>query len=198
MFDKIFEFESKLAKFTGAPYAIMTDCCTHAIELCLRYDQVKRTKFTAYTYLSMLMTMTQLDIEYALIDEEWIGEYQLHGTRIWDSARRLEPDMYRPGTFQCVSFSRNKPLKAVRGGAILLDDTIAYETMLKQRCDGRDLRQIDWGSQQEYHLGYHYMPKIEEAEHALVCLEKYIKDKNFNPVIYSYPDCRNITICKNK
>jgi dTDP-4-amino-4,6-dideoxygalactose transaminase len=33
-FEKIVEFESALAKFTGAPYAVMTDCCTHAIELC--------------------------------------------------------------------------------------------------------------------------------------------------------------------
>lgn len=196
MFEKIFEFESELAKFTGAPYAIMTDCCTHAIELCLRYDQVKSTKFTAYTYLSMLMTMAQLDIKYELIDEAWIGEYQLYGTRIWDSARRLEPNMYRPGTFQCVSFSRNKPLKAVRGGAILLDDAQAYDTMLKQRCDGRDLNTIDWGTQTHYQLGYHYMPKIEEAELSLECLKKYIENKNFNPEFYGYPDCRNITISK--
>jgi dTDP-4-amino-4,6-dideoxygalactose transaminase len=39
-FEKIVEFESALAKFTGAPYAVMTDCCTHAIELCLRYDNI--------------------------------------------------------------------------------------------------------------------------------------------------------------
>ena len=37
MFEKIKQFEEALADFTGAPYAIMTDCCTHAIELCLRY-----------------------------------------------------------------------------------------------------------------------------------------------------------------
>jgi len=30
MFDKIKKFEEELAEFTGAPYAIMTDCCTHA------------------------------------------------------------------------------------------------------------------------------------------------------------------------
>ena len=35
MFDKILEFETALAEYTGAPYAVMTDCCTHAIELCL-------------------------------------------------------------------------------------------------------------------------------------------------------------------
>ena len=28
MFDKILKFEHALAEFTGAPYVIMTDCCT--------------------------------------------------------------------------------------------------------------------------------------------------------------------------
>lgn len=51
--------------------------------------------------------------------------------------------MYRTGTLQCVSFSRNKPLKTVRGGAILFDDSVAYNIMLKQRCDGRDLNIFD-------------------------------------------------------
>ena len=37
-------FESKLAEFTGAPYVVTTDCCTHAIELCLRLDKVKKLK----------------------------------------------------------------------------------------------------------------------------------------------------------
>ena len=64
MFDKILQFERALAEFTGAPYAIMTDCCTHAIEMCLRYDQVKHCKMQPYTYLSIPMTMHKLGIEY--------------------------------------------------------------------------------------------------------------------------------------
>jgi dTDP-4-amino-4,6-dideoxygalactose transaminase len=60
MFDKILRFEQELAEFTGAPYAIMTDCCTHAIELCLRYDRVQECEFTPYTYLSIPMTHAQI------------------------------------------------------------------------------------------------------------------------------------------
>ena len=30
-------FEKTIADYFNAPYAIATDCCTHAIELCLRY-----------------------------------------------------------------------------------------------------------------------------------------------------------------
>jgi len=125
-FEEIAQFEKLLAKKTGAPYAIMTDCCTHAIELCLRYKKVKRVQFTAYTYLSIPMTMHKLGIEYDLVPEKWTGEYRFYGTDIWDSARRLEDDMYRPGQMQCLSFGHNKPLQIGHGGAILLDDKEAY------------------------------------------------------------------------
>ena len=45
-FDSILKFEQELAEYTGAPFTIMTDCCTHSIELCMRYDRVKETSFT--------------------------------------------------------------------------------------------------------------------------------------------------------
>ena len=66
-FSSLFEFEQALADFTGSPYAVVTDCCTHAIELCLRYQQPSHCAFTAYTYLSVPMTMRTLGIEYRLI-----------------------------------------------------------------------------------------------------------------------------------
>ena len=94
MFEKILEFEHALARFTGAPYAVMTDCCTHAIELCLRFDRVKRCSIPAHTYLSIPMTLHKLDIDYDYQDWNWLGEYQLGGTRIWDSARLLKENMY--------------------------------------------------------------------------------------------------------
>jgi len=81
-FEKIAEFESALAKFTGAPYAVMTDCCTHAIELCLRFDRVKRCSIPARTYLSVPMTLCKLDIEYDYQDHDWLGEYHITGTRV--------------------------------------------------------------------------------------------------------------------
>ena len=150
MFDKIESFETALAEYTGAPYAIMTDCCTHAIELCLRYERPSNLSFTAYTYLSIPMLMHKLGIEYRLIPEEWTGEYQFHGSRVWDSARRLEPDMYRSGQMQCLSFGHGKPLQIGRGGAILLDDKEAYDSMIQQRYDGRDLSVSPWQEQKVF------------------------------------------------
>jgi dTDP-4-amino-4,6-dideoxygalactose transaminase len=193
MFDKILQFEKSLAEFTGAPYAIMTDCCTHAIELCLRYDKIKSCSFTAFTYLSIPMTMHKLGIRYSFEDESWTGEYQFYDTRIWDSARRLEKDMYRPGTMQCLSFGHGKPLHIGRGGAILLDDVEAYDTMLAQRYDGRDLSISPWESQQVFKVGYHYKPTIEEATQGLALLEG-VKANRPSPAHVNYPDCRKITI----
>jgi len=193
MFDKILKFEQALAEFTGAPYAIMTDCCTHAIELCLRYDRVKEVVMTPYTYLSIPMTMHKLGIKYYFKEEEWTGEYKFHGTRIWDCARRLEKNMHRPGTMQCLSFGYGKPLHIGRGGAILLDDAKAYDTMIAQRYDGRDLNISPWESQQVFKVGYHYKPTIEEATQGLALLEG-IKYTPQEPKHVEYPDLRLIRI----
>lgn len=195
-FEKILKFEQALAEFAGAPYAIMTDGCTHAIELCLRYDQVKECQLTPYTYLSIPMTMHKLGIKYRYLDhawQRWVGEYPIVGTRIWDSARRLEQDMYRPDTLTCLSFGHGKPLHIGRGGAILLDDEEAYRTILQQRYDGRDLTVSPWETQKTFRVGYHYKPTIEEAEQGLALLEG-VKEQKPEPKEVLYPDLRQITI----
>lgn len=194
MFDKILEFEKSLATFTGAPHAITTDCCTHAIELCLRYKNVKTTKFTAFTYLSIPMTMHKLDIQYELISEKWIGEYRFYGTDIWDSARRLEPNMYRPGMFQCLSFGFSKPLEIGRGGAILLDNDKDYKILSMMRYDGRDLSIAPWQNQKIFTPGFHYKLNPEECIKGIEKLEKYKISKDFSPKYVNYPDCREINI----
>ena len=193
MFDKIKKFEEELAQFTGAPYAIMTDCCTHAIELCLRHDRVQEVVMTPYTYLSIPMTMHKLGIKYYYREEEWIGEYRFHGTRIWDSARRLEPEMYRPGMKQCLSFGHGKTLQIGRGGAILLDDQRAYEKIMRMRYDGRDLSILPWQDQKTFQVGYHYKPTPEEAIQGLALLQG-LKENCAAPRAVIYPDLRLIRI----
>ena len=189
-FEKINEFESVLAQFTGAPYAVMTDCCTHAIELCLRHDKIERVVFPAHTYLSIPMTMHKLGIEYNYSDKLWTGEYQFIGTRIWDSARLLKEGMYRKGQLQCLSFGHGKPLEIGRGGAILLDDETTYQKLIRQRYDGRDLNIGPWEQQQTFEVGYHYKPTIEEA---IIGLEK-LPTVDQEPKYFQYPDLREIII----
>jgi dTDP-4-amino-4,6-dideoxygalactose transaminase len=189
-FSSLFDFEQALADFTGSPYVVVTDCCTHAIELCLRYQKVNQTSFTAFTYLSVPMIMRRLGIAYKHTEEPWVGEYQFHGTTIWDSARRLERNMYRAGQMQCVSFGVSKPLHLGRGGAILLDDPNAYHALSQWRSDGRDLHISPWQSQTHYTQGWHYCPTLELCEQGIDCL-KYFAGAVTH---HTYPDCRKLTI----
>ena len=191
-FEKIKQFEDYLSLYTGAPYVIMTDCCTHALELCLRYDQVEECHFTSYTYISIPMLMHKLNIQYSYINQDrpWIGEYRFHGTRIWDSARLLQEGMYRPKEIQCLSFGHDKPLNIGHGGAILLDDAKAYQTLIRQRYDGRDLTVSPWQDQKSFEVGYHYRPTPEDAERGL----ELITSIDQQPKYKDYPDLRKIII----
>ena len=195
-FEKISEFEKALGLFTGAPYVVMTDCCTHALELCFRYDKIRSCVFTPYTYLSIPMTMHKLGIQYEYYSNNlphrqiWLGEYKFEGTRIWDSARLLKQNMYRPGQMQCLSFGYDKPLSIGHGGAILLDDAVAYKKLLAQRYDGRDLTISPWQDQKVFEVGYHYRPTIEDAVKGL----EMINNIDQTPKSKQYPDLRKIII----
>ncbi len=194
-FQAIKDFESAVAKFTGAPYCITTDCCTHAIEIAFRLaHNGSEVSFPARTYLSVLMTMHKIGVRYQLEDIEWRNSYIFQGTQIWDCARYFEKDMYMPGTIQCVSFGRTKPLEIGRGGCILTDNKDLYERASRMRYDGRDIFEyFPWKDQGEFEVGYHYYLRPEECVKGLNLLNegKFIKqiDKH-----YDYPDCREITI----
>ena len=190
----VIKFEKDLAKFTGSGYAVATDCCTHAIELCLRLDKVKKLKTSCYTYLSVPMTFEKLGIKYSWSDEMWIGEYHLQGTRIWDSARLLHPKMYRKGQLQCLSFGNGKPLDNKRGGAILCDSKEDYVALKKMSYDGRDPVIEKWQDQESFSIGYHYNMPYEHAEQCSRLLEQYIKKDDHLPRIEHYKDCRTIKI----
>lgn len=190
-FDPIYKFEQALGLLTGAPYVVMTDCCTHALELCLRYERVTFYEIPSQTYISVPMVMRKLNKAYIYTDCDWIGEYRLGPTtRIWDSARLLQADMYRSGMMQCLSFGHGKPLDIGHGGAILLDDAVAYDRLIKQRYDGRDLRITPWEAQKVFEIGYHYRPTIEDAVRGLELLPTVDQ----TPKYHKYPDLREIII----
>lgn len=192
MFDKIFEFEERLAEFTGAPYVVATDCCTHALELCFRLDHVEMASFTPYTYLSIPMLMHKLGVSYYFqhdTHQTWEGEYPFSMTRIWDSARRLEKNMYN-GHLQCLSFGFDKPLSIGRGGAILCDNKYDYQKLKRMSYDGRDLTISPWQKQKVFEVGYHYKPTIEEAIKGLELLENFNGECQYK----QYPDLREIKI----
>jgi hypothetical protein len=189
-FGALFEFEERLAEYTGAPYAVVTDCCTHAIELCFRLDQITYTEFTAFTYLSIPQLMHKLNVSYELKTEYWnsAGEYQFRHTNIWDSARLLKPAMYRSGMKQCLSFGHGKPLQLGRAGAVLLDSEWQYRELSKMRSDGRDLRIAPWQDQQTFGEGYHYCPTLETCQLGIDLLSNIIPGVTYQ----EYPDLRKL------
>jgi dTDP-4-amino-4,6-dideoxygalactose transaminase len=191
-FQQLFDFESALAEYTGAPYVVVTDGCTHAIELCLRFDIVRSCEFTAFTYLSIPQLMKQLDISYHYKTEYWssAGEYRFHNTRIWDSARRLEHNMYRAGQLQCLSFGHSKPLQLGKAGAILLDNAADYQALSCMRSDGRDLRINPWQEQEVFQQGFHYCPTLETCELGI----KELPNITTGVTIQQYPNLRKIVI----
>ena len=187
-------FESALAEFTGAPYVVSTDCCTHAIELCFRLLQIKKTRFSTYTYISVPMTMKLLNVEYELSSTPWRGEYQFLASPIWDSARCLRPSMYRKGQYQCLSFGPGKPLDNVRGGAILLDNEDHYKSLKAMSYDGRQVGHGKWTEQKTFTQGFHYMMRYEECDSAFDRLQEYIDKGEYEHEYPAYADLRDFEI----
>ena len=194
-FDAILEFEEKIAEYTGSPYCITTDSCTHAIEISFRILHDGTTvRFPCRTYLSVPMNMHKLNIDYELIDIPWKKFYRFEETNIYDSARHFEPDMYIPGSVQCLSFGRTKPLQIGRGGAILTDDKKFYTKASRMRSDGRDLFAYKpWADQVDFEVGYHYNMKPEECIIGINLLDNLDLVKQIDEY-YNYSDCRLIKI----
>jgi len=194
-FDAILEFESAVAQYTGAPYCVTTDCCTHAMEIAFRLDGYDEyVTLPARTYLSVPMVLHKLNIPYMLKDTAWRGSYQFEGSNIWDCARQFEPNMYRPGSIQCISFGRTKPLQIGQGGCLLTDDEEIYRAASMMRSDGRDLFKFSpWITQKTFRVGYHYTMRPEECVFGLNLLNAEIFTRQIDKY-FDYPDCRDLVI----
>jgi dTDP-4-amino-4,6-dideoxygalactose transaminase len=197
-FEAIDEFEKALSKYTGAPGVILTDSCTHAIELALRASTPDMyASIPAHTYISVRMTLEKLSINYTMTEDKWNKAYSIGGTKVWDYARAFEQDMYCRGEVQCLSFGHGKQLEIGHGGAILTDNKELYEKLKKASYDGRDPEIKHWKDQKEFDLGFHYMMRPEDAAIGLNKLENNELNEINGPGWKQYPDLRNITINKD-
>tara|TARA_R100001460_G_scaffold7006_2_gene18124 strand:+ start:1091 stop:1702 length:612 start_codon:yes stop_codon:yes gene_type:complete len=188
-------FEKKIAGFYGAPYAIATDCCTHAIELCLRYIKADNIVIPTRTYISVPFTAEKLGLEWSFKDFEWTDYYTIGNTNVVDAAVYWREGGYIPGTFMCLSFQYQKHLSLGRGGMILTDDPSAALALKKMSYDGR-LPNIPWRNQDISSIGYHYYMTPETAA---MGLEKFQKSKSSNPrewTIIDWPDLSKMSVFK--
>jgi dTDP-4-amino-4,6-dideoxygalactose transaminase len=163
-FKTVREFETNIAQFYDAPYAVAVDCCTHAVELCLRYTKPQHSiGIPTNTYISIPFVCEKLGLDWHWIDHEWEGYYHIQGTDIIDAAVHFERGSYIPLSFMCLSFQFKKPLSLGRGGAILCHYESDYEALKKMAYDGR-IDDEPWGNQAIDTIGYHYYMTPETAQ----------------------------------
>ena len=196
-FDIITKFENEVAKFFDAPYAVAVDCCTHAIELCLRDQKIQKISVPHRTYISVPFLAEKLSIDLEWRDEIWQDYYFIGDTNIIDAAVLWEKNSYIPNTFMCLSFQFRKHLSLGRGGMILTNDKDAAIRLKKMSYDGR-LPNIPWREQSISSVGYHYYMTPETAQLGLEKLPKAIVTKPTKWMIDDWPDLTKLTIFKDK
>ena len=172
-FEIVKEFENKIASFYGAPYAVAVDCCTHAIELCLRYKKIKEINVPKRTYVSIPLLSKKLNIKLSWVDKEWQDYYFLTDDII-DAAVLWKKNSYINEMFMCVSFQFRKHLNLGRGGVILLSNYNDYKELKKMAYDGRT-PDIPWREQNIESMGYHYYMTPETAQKGIKKLPEAIK-----------------------
>jgi dTDP-4-amino-4,6-dideoxygalactose transaminase len=195
VFNLVEKFESEIAKYYGSPYAVATDSCTHAIELCLRYQKISHATTPKHTYISIPFTFEKLDIEWDWTDQEWKDYYFIGNTNIVDAAVLWKKDGYIENTMMCLSFQHKKHLKLGRGGMILCDDGNARQALKRMSYDGRSF-DSPWMEQNIKTLGYHYYMTPETAKNGLDVLPEAKRTTPRSWDWNDYPDLSKMDVFK--
>lgn len=184
------QFEDLIKHFYGSRFAIAVDCCTHAIELCLRLIKPETVSCPKHTYLSVPMTFEKLSLQWHWAEQEWQDYYTIGNTNIIDAAIYWKQNGYIPNTLMCISFQFKKHLNLGRGGVILLDNKEQYSILKKMRYDGRSDNQL-WAEQKIDVLGYHYYMTPETAQ---LGINKFETAKNTPPKIWTHKDYPDLSM----
>jgi dTDP-4-amino-4,6-dideoxygalactose transaminase len=194
-FSIIEKFEKEIANFFGSPYAVAVDCCTHGVELSLRYTEAKEIIVPKRTYLSIPFLSNKLGINLKWKDEDWKDYYHVTD-KVIDAAVLWKPNSYVPNTLMSVSFQFRKHLSLGRGGVILTDDEKTYTELKKMSYDGR-VPNVLWKEQNIETVGYHYYMTPETAELGLKKLPEAIKTQAKEWTINDWPDLTLMKVFKN-
>lgn len=188
------EFENKIADFYGSNFAVATDCCTHAIELCLRLTLPKKIiTCPKHTYLSVPMTFIKLGLQWKFEKNNWEKYYNIANTNIIDAATLWKAKSYIKNSFMCISFQYKKPLNLGRGGVILCENKDDYLKLKAMSYDGRDMiSNTPWSEQNISSIGYHYYMTPETADHGLKKMQDEIPEQHWS--YKDYPDLSKLEV----
>lgn len=165
-------FEEKVAKFTGAKYAVAVDCCSHGLRLCLEIKGRLDITIPNRTYISVPFQIIESGCYVYFEDLEWSGIYRLKPTNIYDAAVRWKRDMYIEGSMMVLSFQIKKTIPIGRGGMILLDDKEAYDKLKLMSYDGRDLNTPYDSPDHVKMYGFHYYMTPEDAARGILLMDE--------------------------
>ena len=198
------EFESKLADYTGARYAVTVDNQSNALFLALMYENVKGQEITipSRTYPSVPCEIIHAGakVKFKPVKGKTLtGAYQLEPTNVWDSALCFTSDMYKPGTHMCVSFTGPyKHFKLSKGGAILTDSLDAYHWFKRARYSGR--RECSYHDDYLDMIGWNFYMMPELAARGLLLMNQFYNidgtKKHNEDLELPYPDLSQFEVYK--
>lgn len=193
-------FESALAEYTGAQFAVCLDNMSNALFLSLYYEHnVKHScsehiTIPSRTYPSVPCEIIHagLKVKFKNVEGKTLtGPYLLEGSNVWDSALRFTADMYTPNTHTCISFTGPyKHFKLSKGGAILTDDGDANRWFRRARYSGR--RECSYHDDNFDMLGWNFYMMPELATRGLLLMNQFYntngQKKHNDDLTLPYPD----------
>jgi dTDP-4-amino-4,6-dideoxygalactose transaminase len=197
------DFEKALSDYTGAPYVITVDNQSNALFLCLMYENVKdiEIEIPARTYPSVPCEIIHAGgkVKFKPVEGNTLkGAYQLHPTKVWDSALRFTNNMYIPNTHMCISFTGPyKHFKLSKGGAILTDNEDAYFWFKRARYSGR--RECSYHEDYFDMLGWNFYMMPELAARGLLMINQFYNDGkpiSNDDLELPYPDLSKFNVFK--
>ena len=186
-------FERKLADYAGSKFAVVVDCCSNGLFLCLKYRKAKGIAvIPSNTYVSVPMQILHAGLTPAFRKNCWSGLYEIDPFDIYDSAARFTKGMYVGGdALQVLSFQIKKRLPIGRGGAILTDSLEAYEWLKLASYDGRDLGTPYDSVSHVRSLGWHNYMTPEDAARGIILMDQ-IPEENSDTMSWEhYPNLRD-------
>lgn len=184
-------FESRVAAFAGAPYAVAVDSCTNALFLCLKWrathmKPLPLLHIPARTYCSVPMAARDAGFAVQFDDYPWRGVYTIDPVNVTDGAKRFRRAMY-VGGLHCLSFHIKKLIPIGRGGMILHSNPAFDSWARSVRHNGRDVENP--ADRRAVRHGYDCYMTPEQAARGLMLMDVMPAD-GFPDQTEDYPDLR--------
>ena len=174
------KFESAIANYVGAKYAVTFNSATSAIFLALlgKNTTVKIPSIIPPVVVNAIHTSGN---KYEFVDDiDWVGDsYTLHkfeDYKIVDSAQKLEKDQFKrecnSEDLMVFSFYPTKPVGTCDGGMIVSDDIGKIQYLRELSLNGMSYSKHNWDREIKF-FGYKMYMNSLQAHIALNNFERY-------------------------